>query len=116
MQRFAEGRKPYSALELKLETGIPIRVTTDLLYDMVKVHLLSESIGGKRSDDTILFQPAEALEHITVGTLTDRLEAIGSWRLDLDLHLHIDSPAWRQVMQSRDRYLSHLRMIKVQDL
>ena len=115
-KRFAEGRKPYSALELKLETGIPIRVTTDLLYDMVKVHLLSESIGGKRSDDTILFQPAEALEHITVGTLTDRLEAIGSWRLDLDLHLHIDSPAWRQVMQSRDRYLSHLRMIKVQDL
>lgn len=115
-KRFAEGRKPYSALELKLETGIPIRVTTDLLYDMVKVHLLSESIGGKRSDDTILFQPAEALEHITVGALTDRLEAIGSWRLDLDLHLHIDSPAWRQVMQSRDRYLSHLRMIKVQDL
>lgn len=115
-KRFAEGRKPYSALELKLETGIPIRVTTDLLYDMVKVHLLSESIGGKRSDDTILFQPAEVLEHITVGTLTDRLEAIGSWRLDLDLHLHIDSPAWRQVMQSRDRYLSHLRMIKVQDL
>ena len=115
-KRFAEGRKPYSALELKLETGIPIRVTTDLLHDMVKIHLLSESIGGKRSDDEVLYQPAEDLERITVGVLVDRLEATGSWRLDLDLHLHLDSVAWRQVMQSREQYFGQLRMIKVQDL
>lgn len=115
-KRFAEGRKPYSALELKLETGIPIRVTTDLLHDMVKIHLLSESIDGKRSDDEVLYQPAEDLERITVGVLVDRLEATGSWRLDLDLHLHLDSVAWRQVMQSREQYFGQLRMIKVQDL
>lgn len=115
-KRFAEGRKPYSALELKLETGIPIRVTTDLLHDMVKIHLLSESIGGKRSDDEVLYQPAEDLERITVGVLVDRLEATGSWRLDLDLHLHLDSVAWRQVMQSREQYFGQLRKIKVQDL
>lgn len=115
-KRFAEGRKPYSALELKLETGIPIRVTTDLLHDMVKIHLVSESIGGKRSDDEVLYQPAEDLERITVGVLVDRLEATGSWRLDLDLHLHLDSVAWRQVMQSREQYFGQLRMIKVQDL
>ena len=115
-KRFAEGRKPYSALELKLETGVPIRVTTDLLHDMVKIHLLSESIGGKRSDDEVLYQPAEDLERITVGVLVDRLEATGSWRLDLDLHLHLDSVAWRQVMQSREQYFGQLRMIKVQDL
>ena len=115
-KRFAEGRKPYSALELKLETGIPIRVTTDLLHDMVKIHLLSESIGGKRSDDEVLYQPAEDLERITVGVLVDRLEATGSWRLDLDLHLHLDSVAWRQVMQSREQYFGQLRMVKVQDL
>lgn len=115
-KRFAEGRKPYSALELKQETGIPIRVTTDLLHDMVKIHLLSESIGGKRSDDEVLYQPAEDLERITVGVLVDRLEATGSWRLDLDLHLHLDSVAWRQVMQSREQYFGQLRMIKVQDL
>ena len=31
--RFVEGKKPYTALELKLETNIPIRVTNDLLYN-----------------------------------------------------------------------------------
>ena len=42
-RRFEEGKKPYTALELKLETNIPIRITHDLLENLTRVHLLSEN-------------------------------------------------------------------------
>ena len=40
--RFSEGGKPYSALKLKLDTGIPIRIVNDLLYELVQIGVLTE--------------------------------------------------------------------------
>lgn len=114
-KRFEEGKSPYTALELKLETGLPIRITNDLLFDLVQVGLLSESSGmGKDSEP--VFQPALSLEHITVGAMMDRLEAIGNWKIDLDLRGQMKSQAWERVLSLRSSYLTDLRSIKVKDL
>lgn len=114
--RFVEGKKPYTALELKLETNIPIRVANDLLYDMTKVKLINSSLDNEGNEGDIIYQPAEVLDHITVGTMVDRLEALGRWDIDLDLHRHIDSPAWHRILGLRKDYLDRLRELPVRDL
>ena len=114
-KRFEEGKSPYTALELKLETGLPIRITNDLLFDMVQVGLLSES-SAMGKDKEPVFQPALSLEHITVGTMVDRLEAIGNWKIDLNIKEQMKSQAWGRVLSLRSAYLTDLRNVRVNDL
>jgi len=113
-KRFAEGKKPYTALGLKLDTNIPIRITNDLLINMVKVNLISEYSTG--CDCELVYQPAEALANITVGALIDRLESYGKWKLNIDLHEQLSSENWGMVNVLRKQYLRDLRNIQVKDL
>ncbi len=113
-KRFAEGKKPYTALGLKLDTNIPIRITNDLLNNMVKVNLISEYSTG--CDCELVYQPAEALANITVGALIDRLESYGKWKLNIDLHEQLSSENWGMVNVLRKQYLRDLRNIQVKDL
>lgn len=113
-KRFNEGKRPYTALELKLETGIPIRITTDLLYELTKVHIITEVTRDEKGDES-LFQPAEALSRLTVGTLIDRLESNGKWKLEVDMH-KLASDNWKRVMSQRTTYLNNMRSILIKDL
>lgn len=114
-KRFEEGKSPYTALGLKLETGLPIRITNDLLFDLVQVGLLSES-SAMGKDEEPVFQPALSLAHITVGAMVDRLEATGHWKVEIDLRDQMKSQAWGQVLTLRSAYLANLREIQVKDL
>ncbi len=113
-KRFESGGRPYTALELKLETGIPIRVTNDLLYDLTKVHVISELAIDTKGDNK-QYQPAESLENLSVGTLIDRLEAQGRWTMAFDVR-KLDTPAWRRVIRARLGYLDGLRGTLLKDL
>lgn len=115
-KRFAAGEKPYTALELKLETNIPVRVVNDLLYNLEIVNMVSENAKGKGSDDVTVFQPAQTLTNITVGTMMDSLEALGNWDLDIDVHTLTIGEHWKHVMESRHNYLNTLRTIQLKDL
>ena len=112
-KRFSEGGKPYTALELKLATNIPIRITSELLYDMSKAHLILETVDEKEEDP--VFFPAESLENLSVGAMVDRLEAQGSWKLDVNLRAHA-SVNWGKAYQARRAYLKSLHGILLKDL
>ena len=45
-KRFAEGKQPYTALELKEESHIPIRITSDLLHRLCDIRMLTENTNG----------------------------------------------------------------------
>lgn len=110
--RFAEGRKPYTALDLKMMTDIPIRITQDLLYNLVNVGLLSEnSAEGKDAEPT--YQPALSLEHITIGSIVERLDSLGEWHLDIDVRKQLENVSWREYMRERKAYLDNLRKIGI---
>lgn len=111
-RRFAEGRKPYTALDLKMMTDIPIRITQDLLYNLVSVGLLSEnSAEGKDAEPT--YQPALSLEHITIGSIVERLDSLGEWHLDIDVRKQLENVSWREYMRERKAYLDNLRKIGI---
>ena len=114
-KRFAEGRKPYTALELKLETNSPIRVTSELLYDMTQAHLILETYTTDEKGDDPVYLPAESLDNLSVGTMIDRLESQGGWKLDIHLRDYM-SVNWGKAFDARHSYLKSQREILMKDL
>ena len=109
-QRFADGKRPYTALNLRRLTNIPIRITQDLLYMLVRAGLLSEnSADGKDQEPT--YQPAMTLQKLTVGAMVERLDSMGGWHLDIDLHEQLAQVEWKQYLALREQYLAELRKL-----
>lgn len=109
-QRFADGKRPYTALDLRRLTNIPIRITQDLLYMLVRAGLLSEnSADGKDQEPT--YQPAMTLQKLTVGAMVERLDSMGGWHLDIDLHEQLAQVEWKQYLVLREQYLAELRKL-----
>jgi len=113
-KRFAEGRKPYSVLELREETKIPIRFVNDLLYELIDAHLLIEVTSDEKGEES-RFMPSEDLGNLTVGTMVDRLEARGRWKIDLDVS-ELLSQEWGRAIAARGDYLKAMRGICLQNL
>lgn len=113
-KRFEEGGHPYTALDLKIETGIPIRITTDLLYEMTQVDILAV-IAHDDKGDYDMYQPAQSLSRLSVGMLIDRLESDGKWTLELDMH-KLSSANWKRVIKTRTDYLNSQRNILLKDM
>ena len=109
-QQFADGKRPYTALDLRRLTNIPIRITQDLLYMLVRAGLLSEnSADGKDQEPT--YQPAMTLQKLTVGAMVERLDSMGGWHLDIDLHEQLAQVEWKQYLALREQYLAELRKL-----
>jgi len=113
-RRFAEGGRPYTAMELRNETNIPIRFINDLLYKLIAAHLLIE-ITTDEKGDTSRFMPAEDIKNLSVGTMVDRLESQGTWKADLDLS-NLVAPTWSKAVRYRTNYLNNLREIPLHEL
>lgn len=113
-KRFHDGGKSYSALELKIKTGIPIRITTDLLYIMCREHILTEITSDEKGEES-RYQPAESLHRLSVGTVIDRLESHGKWTFELDMS-ELDTPAWRKIIGLRSAYLDSQRGVLLKDV
>ena len=113
-RRFEEGKKPYTALELKLETNIPIRITHDLLENLTRVHLLSEMTNDEKGTEAV-YQPAESTARLSVGMMIDRLEAEGKWKLMPDLQLFKSDELMKAIRQ-RKEYLNKQRDILFKDI
>ena len=108
-RRFEEGKKPYTALELKLETNIPIRITHDLLENLTRVHLLSEMTNDEKGTEAV------STARLSVGMMIDRLEAEGKWKLMPDLQLFKSDELMKAIRQRKD-YLQKQRDILFKDI
>ena len=113
-RRFERGQKPFTALELKLVTNIPIRITHDLLNDLVGVHLLTEVTNDEKGTEAV-YQPAESTSKLSIGLMIDRLEARGSWKLDVSLE-KIDRGVLKKTIALRKQYLESQRETLFKDI
>ncbi len=113
-RRFANGSKPYSALELREETTIPIRMVNELLFQLIDAGLLIE-ITSDEKGETSHFMPAEDISNLSLGVMVDRLESFGQWKIDLDVSALMTSE-WSRAMEMRLQYLKSARDVKLQDL
>ena len=113
-KRFAEGGKPYSATELREETGVPIRIVNDLLYKLIESRLAIE-ITNDEKGETAHYMPAEDIKNLTLGVMVDRLESYGQWKIELDVS-NLFTDKWGQAMELRSVYLRDARQILLRDL
>ena len=65
--------------------------------------------------ETSRFMPAEDIKNLTLGTMIDRLESHGSWKINLDVS-ELFSDTWSKAMELRSNYLRDARQILLQDL
>ena len=113
-RRFVQGQKPYTALELREETQIPIRFVNDLLFELTNASLLTEISGGEKSEEC-RYMPAEDIQNMTLGTMIARLESYGVWKIDFDV-TRLLSDKWKRVIDVRHDYLKNAHDIKLKDL
>ncbi len=114
-KRFEEGGKPYTALQLKKEMGIPTHLVARMLTAMQKAHLVVDVTGGDK-DKTPAYMPAEDIANINLGMMLARLESIGGWKLD-DVNLKgMKNEHWLKALRLRHQYLENLSEVKVSDL
>ena len=113
-KRFDEGGRPYTALELKLNTDIPVRIVNDLLYELTRVHVIIEVMGDEKGQE-VMFQPAETTERLSVGTLVSRLESEGHWPIEIDKAL-LDSDNWRRIIAMRTDYIDRQSKVLLKDM
>lgn len=74
-RRFVDGQPALSAEEVADRLEMPPRTTGQLLHEMVKVGLLSETL---RKDETLAYQPGTAVSNLTVQRVTETLMRAGS--------------------------------------
>ena len=113
-RRFADGQKAPTADELRKETSVPIRIINDLLYQLVEAHLVIE-VSSDEKGETSRYIPSESLDNLSLGVMIDRLEARGSWLLDLPMD-ELFSPLWVDAVEMRTNYLKTARTVRLEDL
>lgn len=113
-RRFEKGEKPYTALELKLKTNIPIRVAQELLYELTNMHMVSEVTSDEKGEESV-YQPAEDLARLSVGLLIERYESAGKWEISLNLK-DADHGKWNATIANHARYIEAQKNILLKDL
>ena len=113
-RRFEKGEKPYTALELKLKTSIPIRVAQELLYELTNMHMVSEVTSDEKGEESV-YQPAEDLARLSVGLLIERYESAGKWEISLNLK-DADHGKWNATIANHARYIEAQKSILLKDL
>lgn len=117
-KRFAEGKEPYTAFELKDVTGIPIRITTDLLYNLCAVNLINEN-SGRNKDMEPVYQPSQDTRLITVGRAIELLESYPhkkSRNIDIRIKDNVSVDVLEKISNCRRQYLKALGHIPVTEL
>lgn len=113
-KRFEKGEKPYTALELKLATNIPIRIAQELLYELTSIRMLSEITSDEKGEESV-YQPAEDLSRLSVGLLIDRFESKGKWEISLNMQ-EAEHDRWNAAISNHTKYIEAQRNVLLKDL
>lgn len=76
VKRFCKGDKPWGAREISNALGIAVRLTNQILYDLVQCGILAETVGTDEKDP--LYQPARDLNLISINSVIHALDEHGN--------------------------------------
>ncbi len=116
-QRFANGEKPHTALQIKAATHIPVRVTVDILYKLKEVNLISENYSP--TTDEVTYTPTHDTSNITVGEMIARLESAPVSKfalLGISPNKGWNRDIYNKVEKARAAYLNELNSINIKEL
>ena len=97
VKRFEKGEKPYDTVEISNEHKIPIRLTQNILYNLVNIGILIEV---KDRDDYTNYLPAIDIDLITISYLFTKIDRYGSENFKVDNKSEF-SEEWKVILESR---------------
>jgi len=83
VKRFEKRETPYTADELSQTNRIPIRLTTDILYQLTELGIITE-VHVDNDERVKHFQPALDIHQISVGFLWQKIDEYGSENFKID--------------------------------
>lgn len=104
-----------TALQLKQETGIPIRIVKELLNLLVEMRLLSVSISEDDNEE-LCYQPHSSLEHCNMGKLLEALENYSKGDKEHKIKVGEMDGKWNEVDKLHQDFLQQLRNIPLSEL
>ena len=112
-KRFAQGEPPLSAEEISRLHRIPIRLTQQLLYELVDIKLVYESFGDE-SESATRYLPGIDINRLSVGLLLERIESNGSEDFKVDPEQYPAS--WEALIDARQEYQRQNGTVLLKDL
>lgn len=111
-KRFHNGESALTALQLKEQTGITMRLLTEILYTLEKIHFVSIILGDEKGEEPH-YQPAESLSKLTFGELLKRLNADGITPPTAPVQ---NSEAWQRIEQLREQFFADSNNVELKDV
>lgn len=115
-KRFARGERPYTVISLAQQHNIPIRMTRQIVYELVDLRLIYEcnpDNDGKSSAPFYL--PAEDTDNLNVATLLTRIDTAGSESFKIDRENKYGL-AWETLETARNEYYKNMSNVLLKDL
>lgn len=112
-KRFAAGGQPYTASDLSELKKIPIRLTTNIIYELQTLGLIRET-PSMEGDKVSAYMPACDINRITVADLANRLDESGTESFKIDKKNL--SLTWDKLEEARNKYYHETGKILLKDL
>ena len=97
VKRFYKGDRPWGAHEISNALGIAVRLTNQILYDLVQCGILAETVGKDEKD--LLYQPARDLNLISINSVIQALDEHGNKDMPL-----ADSEEIKEIRNSMEKF------------
>ena len=114
IKRFERGEAPYTADELSESNRIPIRLTTDILYLLAELDIITEVLV--ENDERIVhYQPALDINKISVAFLLQRIDEYGSENFKIDTEQQFKEE-WFALLKTREDMFGPNSAVLLKDL
>lgn len=100
VKRFEKGEGSYTADEISDANRIPIRLTTDILYLLTELDIITE-VRVETDERIIHYQPALDINKISVGFLLRKIDEHGSENFKIDTG-HQFKKEWHALLRTRE--------------
>ncbi len=114
VKRFAENRAPLSAAMISLKCEIPIKLTNDIIDELVKLEMV---LPTPMTDDerVMAYQPAYDINMMTVASLMEMIDNDGTEDFHVDAE-HIYSNHWNALLETRMCAYENTKDMMLKDL
>lgn len=114
VKRFEQNETPYTAELISQEHQIPIRLTSQILYQLQEIRLIHE-VAAEEKSSNIAYQPSIDINQLNVAMLLDRLDTYGSEDFKVDKEEEF-SEQWKVLLDSRNEYYKSASKVLLKDL
>jgi membrane protein len=101
VKRFEQGGAPYTADEISDVNRIPIRLTTEILYTLTELEVITEVCPAGSDGHIVRYQPALDINRLSIGFLFRKIDGYGSENFKIDTAVRFRRE-WQALLKTRE--------------